>query len=181
MRDRRAAARYAEALLGVAEQRRAVEAVRQQLDDLVALAQASPVLQDLLARPDLPAEEKLEALSAALGGRFSEAVLNLLEVLLRHGRGEDLAAVEETYDALADEAQGIVRAEARSLLPLTREERARLIAALSRMTGKRVVLEERLDPAVLAGVSVQVGDRLVDGSAAGRLARMREELIGSRG
>jgi len=181
VRDRRAAARYAEALLGVAEGRRAVDAIRQELDDLVALAEANPELQQLLARPDLPAERKLEALSAALGGRFSETLLAMLDVLLRHGRGEDLGAVEETYDALADEAQGIVRAEARSVLPLTREERARLVAALSRLMGKQVVMVERIDPAVLAGVSVQVGDRLVDGSAAGRLARMREQLIGSRG
>ncbi len=53
-----------------------------------------------------------------------------------------------------------------------------MTAALVRLTGKQVVLKETLDPAVLAGVAVQVGDYLIDGSAAGRLARMREELLG---
>lgn len=177
MKDRRAAARYAEALLRVAEERRAVEAVRGELDELVALVQATPPLQQLLERPDLPAERKYDALSAALGGAFSETVLSMLRVLLHHGRGGEVLEVEESYDALADEAQGIVRAEARSVLPLTREERTRLLAVLAKLTGKQVALTERIDPGVLAGMSVQVGDRLIDGSASGRLARMREELV----
>jgi len=53
-----------------------------------------------------------------------------------------------------------------------------LTAVLARFTGKRVLLEERTDPDVLAGVRVRVGDRLIDGSAAGRLQRLREELLG---
>ena len=178
MKDRRAAARYAEALLRVAEECRAVDAVRGEMDDLVALVQATPPLQRLLERPDMPAERKFDALSAALGSFFSDAVIAMLRVLLHHGRGGELLEVEESYDKLADEAQGIVRAEARSVLPLNREERARLLAVLTRLSGKQVALTERIDPEVLAGVSVQVGDRLIDGSASGRLARMREELIG---
>jgi len=179
--DRRAAARYAEALLRVAAEGRAVEAVRRELADLVALVQAAPVLKDLLQRPDLPAARKSQALLAALGGRLSETVLAMLEVLLRHGRGGELMEVADSYYELADEAEGLVRAEARTVIPLTGEERSRLLAALSHIAGRRVALTERLDPAVLAGVSVQIGDRLIDGSAAGRLARMRKELVGERG
>jgi F-type H+-transporting ATPase subunit delta len=165
----------------VAQESRIVDSVRRELDDLVALVQATPPLQRLLERPDLPAERKFAALSAALSGAFSETVLAMLRVLLQHGRGGEIPELAQSYDALADEAQDIVRAEARSVLPLTREERARLLATLTRLTGKHVLLTERIDPGVLAGVSVQVGDRLIDGSASGRLARMREELIGQRG
>jgi len=181
VKDRRAAARYAEALLRVAEENRAVEAIRRDLADLVALVQATPALRDLIQRPDMPAAQKSRALSAALGGRFSETVIAMLEVLLRHGRGGELTEVADSYHELADEAAGLVRAEARSVVPLTREERSRLLAVLTRITGRRVALEERIDRAVLAGVSVQVGDWLIDGSAAGRLARMRQELVGERG
>lgn len=181
MNDHRAAARYAEALLDVAQESRIVDSVRRELDDLVALVHDTPALARLLERPDLPAEEKFAALSAALGDAFSGAVLSMLRVLLQHGRGGEIPAVAQSYHVLADEAQGIVRAEARSVLPLTRQERARLLATLTRLTGRKVLLEERIDPGVLAGVSVQVGDRLIDGSASGRLARMREQLLGQRG
>jgi len=178
--DRRAAARYAEALLDVTSSARTVDAMRGELDALVALVAAAPDLQDLLARPDMPFEQKYATVSKVLQGQFSEAVFSLIEVLLHHGRGGELPAVEAVYDELADEAQGLVRAEARSVVPLTPEQRNRLIAVLARRTGRRVVLKERIDPSVLAGVSVQVGGRLIDGSAAGRLARMREELLTDR-
>jgi F-type H+-transporting ATPase subunit delta len=175
--DRRAAARYAEALLEVAGAQDAIEPIRQELEALVALVEATPALRDLLARPDVDPEQKEQAISAALGDRFSAAVVSMLLALLRHQRGEDLPAVREVYDELADEAEGLVRAEARAAVPLTEEERRRLASALARQTGKRVLLEVRVDPSVLAGVAVEIGGRLIDGSAAGRLARMREELL----
>ncbi len=181
MTDRRAAARYAEALLGVAGERNAIEPIRRELEELVALVEATPVLRDLLARPDVDPEQKEQVISVALGERFSEAVVSMLLVLLRHQRGEDLPAVGEVYEELADEAEGIVRAEARAAVPLTQEEQKRLASALARMTGKRVILQTHVDPSVLAGVTVQVGGRLIDGSAAGRLARMREELLARPG
>jgi F-type H+-transporting ATPase subunit delta len=179
--DRRAAARYAEALLGVASEQQAIESVRQEVEALVALVEATPVLGDLLARPDLDAEQKERMISTALGGRFSEAVVSMLLVLLHHQRGEDLPAVRDVYGEMADEAEGLVRAEARAAVPLTGEEQQRLAAALARLTGKRVLLEVQVDPSVLAGVTVEVGGRLIDGSAAGRLARMREELLPQSG
>jgi F-type H+-transporting ATPase subunit delta len=179
--DRRAAARYAEALLGVAAEQQAIGPVRQELAALVALVEATPALRDLLARPDVDPEQKERAITVALGDRFSEAVVSMLLVLLRHQRGEDLPAVGEMYEELADEAEGLVRAEARAAVPLTEEEQRRLASALARLIGKRVILETRLDPSVLAGVVVEVGGRLIDGSAAGRLARMREELLARAG
>lgn len=82
---------------------------------------------------------------------------------------------------MADDAAGVVKAEASTVVPLTPVQRSRLTGALSRITGRRVVLAERVEPEVLAGVRVQVGDRLIDGSAAGRLERMREELVAVEG
>ena len=123
-------------------------------------------------------EEKEQAIVVLFGGRFSKLIISLLRVLLRHRRGQELPAVSEVYNELADQVEGLVQAEARTVVPLTPPQRERLIDALCRLTGKRVVLQETLDARVLAGVTLQVGDRLLDGSAAGRLERMREELLG---
>lgn len=178
---RSVAARYAEALFDVARERDVVEAVRAELRDLTQAVESSPELRELLQRADLEAGRKLEILRSALGEQLSATVLALLDGMLYHGRGEAVGEVAEAFGELADDAAGVVRAEARTVLPLREEQRDRLVAALSRLTGRQVSLEERVDPQVLAGVRVQVGDRLIDGSAAGRLERMREQLISLRG
>lgn len=177
MTARRAAARYGEALFSLAQERDAVAPLRQELRELVALVQGAPDLQRLLARPDVEPERKLEALRSALGDGFTGVLVGLLTVLVRHGRGQEVAEVAEAFEQLADEAAGVVRAEARTVIPLTDQQRGRLVAALERVTGCRVILREEVDPAVLAGVRLRVGHRLIDGSAAGRLEHIRQELI----
>lgn len=181
MRERRVAQRYAEALYGLAEARGAAESVREELDELLALVVASGELRSLLERPDLEPGRKLAALRAGLRGQVSVTISALLASLVQHGRGDSLAEVGEVYGELADEAAGVVRAEVETAVPLTEAQRRRLAAALERVAGQRVRLEERTEKAVLAGVRVRLGDKLIDGSAAGRLARMREELIDEQG
>jgi F-type H+-transporting ATPase subunit delta len=154
-----------------------VEAVREELDELVRLVDASAALQQLLQRPDLVAGRKLAALRVGLGADFSETVMRILAVMVRHQRGDGLGQVAQAYSELADEAAGVIRAEVRTAVPLSEQQRKRLAAELERLTGRRVSMEARTDPAVLAGVRVQIGHQLIDGSAAGRLARMREALL----
>lgn len=181
MSDRRAATRYAEALFDLADARGMVDDLRAELQDLAGLVRETPSLQVVLERPDLDSARKLEVVRGVLGEKFSDTITALLSVLLEHDRGEEVATVAGAFAEFADEAAGVVRAEAHTVIPLSTEQRRRLRAALSRLTGRRVVLEEQADAAVVAGVRVWVGDRLIDGSAAGRLARMREELVSVQG
>jgi len=177
----RIAGRYAEALFSLARDRDAVSEIRSELSDLSAAVEASPDLQQLLTRPDLPVERKLAALEAALGDRLSRDIVSLLGVIVTHRRGDAVSGVAEAYGELADRAAGIVRAEVETVVPLAPGQRSRLLAAIQRLTGAPVKLEERIDPGVIAGVRLRIGDSLVDGSAAGRLARLRDELVNQRG
>lgn len=177
----RVAARYAEALFELARERHAVDGIRRELEQFAELLEGSPELRGLLERADLPTERKVEALGSALGGAFSDSVAALLAALVRHRRGDLAAQVLDAYGEFADRAAGVVRAEVCTVVPLRNDQRERLLAVLERIAGGEVRLAERVDPAVLAGVRLQVGDRLVDGSAAGRLARLREALLEERG
>jgi ATP synthase F1 delta subunit len=177
----RVAARYAEAIFAIARDGDALDDVRSELATLAELVADQPALRRLFERPDLSPEQKRGALREAFGERFSQAIMALIGALVRHRRGEALPQVVAAFEELADQAAGVVRADAETVVPLSDRQRDRLVAALGRLTGKRVVLEERIDPGVVAGVRLRVGDRLIDGSAAGRLARMREDLIIQRG
>lgn len=181
MTESAVARRYGEALFGMTAQRDAVEEVRRELADLVALVEANPALEELLRRPDLDSEQKLTALRAILGEEAPEAIMALLRTLLRHRRGDQLGGIAAAYGELADEAAGLMRAEVTTVVPLTPEQRARLASVLGRMTGRRVELEERIDESILAGAQVKLGDTLIDGSAAGRVERMRAHFAGAQG
>ena len=117
----------------------------------------------------------------ALGEEAPEAIVALLGTLLRHRRGDQLGGIAAVYGALADEAAGVIRAEVTTVVPLTAEHRARLVSVLSRMTGRRAELEERIDEGIVAGAQIRLGDRLIDGSAAGRIERMRAHLMRAQG
>ncbi|MFB3882073.1 MAG: ATP synthase F1 subunit delta [Armatimonadota bacterium] len=177
----RIAARYAEALFDLSQQRGEVEPMRRRLAELVELIGASPELRSLLQRPDMPPEAKVEAVGKALGASYPGELVATLALLVRHQRGDAVAGVREAFEELAEEAAGVVVAEVSTVLPLTEEQRRRLVGAAEGLTGKRVRLVERVDPAVLAGVRLRLGDQVIDGSAAGRLAHMREQLMDLRG
>ena len=177
----RIATRYAEALFDLARERDALDATRDELDAFVQVASQSPALAEMLKRPDLPAEQKLAAFRAAFGDQFSRTITALVATLVNHNRGAVLPEVAAAYEELADDAAGTVRAEAVTAVPLDNDQQGRIVAALERRTGKRVRLEARVDPRVLAGVRLHVGDSLIDGSAAGRLSALREELMYQRG
>ncbi len=180
MTQRAVASRYAEGLFRAAEAGE-LEPLRRELDELVDLVEAVPDLRALLERPDLEAEQKMAALEAVFGGEVARPILGLLNTLVRHHRGSHLSAVAEAFDELADEAEGVARAVVRTAAPLTREQEERLHAALTRLAGREVVLEVEVAPEVLAGVSVQIGDRLIDGTAEGRLAELRQMLMRTEG
>ena len=84
-----------------------------------------------------------------------------------------------TIEALADEREGKVRAEVVSAAPLSDPYFERLRSRLETITGRRVILDRRVDPTLITGLVARVGDRLYDGSARTRLAELREALTES--
>jgi len=103
-------------------------------------------------------------------------VLNLVLLLLRRGRIDLLPRVAREFARLDDLRNGVVNATATSAAPLDPDEVRALTARLQRLTGGRVELTTNVDPSLLGGVVVRLGDRLIDGSVRGRLERLRSRL-----
>ena len=104
-------------------------------------------------------------------------MLNLILFMIRRGRIDDLAQVAAEFGRLVDQRNGIVHATATSALPLDTAEMKKLTARLEQMTGGTVELTVEIDPSLLGGLVVRVGDRLIDGSVRGRLERLRTQLV----
>jgi F-type H+-transporting ATPase subunit delta len=171
-----AARRYAEAAFQVAVRDGTLAEWRSELDAAAAVASDERVVK-VLANPAIPVERRAALLAELLGDRASRPVQNLIQLLLRRGRIEALPRVAAEFRRLDDERQGITNATATTAAPLTPDEVRTLTERLEQSTGRRVVLDVEIDPSLLGGLVVRVGDRMIDGSVRGRLERLRNQLI----
>jgi F-type H+-transporting ATPase subunit delta len=178
--DLKVAKRYARALFNTAQKTGTVEAVHNDLTLLDTLWRQTPSLPRFLESPLVPAEKKRQLLDQALSGQLSTATRAFLALLIEKRREEILPAVHEEFVRLADDAAGLIRAQATVALPLEESERAALLAGLQQRTGKRVELQVSVDPAILGGVVVRMKDTVVDGSVRGALERLREQMLHER-
>jgi F-type H+-transporting ATPase subunit delta len=130
-----------------------------------------------LANPALPVDQRSVAVASLLKGTASGPVQNLIQLLLRRGRIEELGRVAAEFRRLDDRRQGITHATVTSAAPLSQDDVRALTARLEQSTGGRVALTTQVDEALLGGLVVRIGDRLIDGSVRGRLERLRNQLI----
>jgi F-type H+-transporting ATPase subunit delta len=166
--------RYADAAFEIGLRDGTLEVWRRELDEATAMA-ANRQLVEVLANPATPLDQRLDAAQRVFAG-FSQPVRNLLLLLVRRGRIEQLPRVATEFARRDDARNGLTHAIATSAAPLGQEEVRAIAARLEAMTGGRVVLETDVDPSLLGGVVVRIGDRLIDGSVRGRLERLRGRL-----
>jgi F-type H+-transporting ATPase subunit delta len=110
-------------------------------------------------------------------GRLSELLLNTLHVLNNKGRLEIVAEVQRRYHELTLEQQAIVEVQVTAAKPLSEAMRTRLQQLMESRTGSAVRLSERIDPRILGGLIVRVGDEQVDASVARQLRRFQQALV----
>jgi F-type H+-transporting ATPase subunit delta len=154
-----------------------------QLDDLEdqlfrfgRIVSGEPELRSALSNPELPADRKRGLLDALLAGKVAPTALRLITQAAVHPRGRSLDASLEEYARLAAAWRQRLIAVVRVAAELTDDQRQRLAAALSAAYGRGIHLNVVIDPGVMGGMSVQIGDEFIDGSVASRLAQLRRRL-----
>ena len=175
-RRKSAARRYAEAAFEVAVRDDAVDAWRNELDTAAAVV-AEERIGRALANPAIPLETRIATAEATFGKVVGPKVLNLVRLMLRRGRIQELPRLAAEFRRLDDDRQGIARASVTSTLPLEPDEVSALKERLASSTDRRVELDLKVDPSLLGGLVVRLGDLLVDGSVRSRLERLRNRLV----
>ena len=168
---------YAETLLTLARRSGDVEGWGRMAQDVVDATTADPRLRLFLESPRVTAEHKTEMLARALQDRYPRLFVRFFQTLVLKGRQRLLAEIVGEYQALVDEAAGRVHAQVTLATMPTDADRAALGVSLSRVLGKQVIPHVRIDPAILGGVIVKVGDTVMDGSVRKRLATLRRTLV----
>lgn len=174
----RIARTYAEALMNVADKRDQAEAVGEELHSLLNdVFRAEPRLEALLATPAIKRGTKEPLIRRAFEGKSSDLVLDFLLTLNKHDRLDLLRNIYFAYREIRDVRVKRIRVVVRTVVPLTEEQQAELKRTLEATTKLEPVLDMRIDPDLLGGMIVQVGDDVFDGSVRTRIETIRNQLL----
>jgi F-type H+-transporting ATPase subunit delta len=178
-RQSTAARRYAEAAFQLADRDGALDAWA----DGLALAEGVLAEERILRFVDSPARpyaERAALIHRLLEGRVPDGVVKLAALLARKGRIERLPAVAAEYRRLLDRRRGVVEARVTSAAALSADEAEGVRDWITRLTGQTVALAIDVDEGLIGGLTVRVGDTLLDASVRGRLERLRNQLVTTR-
>ncbi|SDG54329.1 F-type H+-transporting ATPase subunit delta [Sinosporangium album] len=161
-----------------AESQNRLDDVEDELFRFGRIVAASSDLRRALTSPSLPADAKRALLAELLGDKVAPSTLRLLVQLVTHPRGRSLDSGLEEFGGLVSEQRQRLVAVVRSAIPLSEEHKQRLAAWLRASFGRDVHLNVEVDPRVLGGFSIRIGDEIIDTTITGRIEEVRRRLAG---
>lgn len=170
---------YARALLASVPPQDA-DAVVNELESLVRdVLDRNHKLETVLANPKMPVESKWELFDRVFGGRMHGKLITFLKVVVRRHRWSAIRSIQRAATKLRDEAAGRIQVQVTVPQPLDDAQRAALVERLKKTFQKDVRLEMQVDPNILGGLVIRVGDTVFDGSIDGQLKSLRK-TVGTR-
>lgn len=175
--DIRVAARYAQAFYDVASQQNLVETVYEDLNGINSVLESDPRLEGVLSDPALDSNDKLGLLEKVFGDRVTALTMQFLRLVLSKHRESLIPAITAHFADLRRVSQNILFVEVTSAKELSSADRNSLISRLQTQTGKTVEASYAVDPHLLGGIRVGVGNFVLDGSIKGSLSRLKDRLL----
>jgi F-type H+-transporting ATPase subunit delta len=174
------AQRYATAMFDLAKEQKKLDRVQADLTGLTRLMVESPELKRLVESPVISRADQVSAITAvAERARLDDLTKRLLGLMAAHRRLFALPGVAKAYAGMLAAEKGEVAAEVVSAVPLEAAQIATLEKSIASFVGQAVSVETRVDPALLGGVTVRVGSRMLDASLRTKLMQLEQALKGS--
>ena len=177
MRDATIAKNYAEALLELARRAEDPSGWGKLMRDVSNGMRDDVTLQHFLESPKISEAQKNEVFFQALGDRVPRHFLRFLQTLVRKRRQLLIPQISDEYDKLLDIHEGRVHANVTVAREMSKDDENRIAEQLSRVIGKTVVPHMNVNPAILGGVVVKIGDTVMDGSVRRRLGRLKGQIL----
>jgi F-type H+-transporting ATPase subunit delta len=180
MREPTIAKNYAETLLELAQRSGDLRVWGDMLDQIVEAMESDKRLRVFLESPRVSAQRKNDVMQKAYGGQLPRTFLRFLQALVSHRRQMLIPQIAHAYHDLVDQVEGRVHASVTVARAADDGDRDLIVKQLSRVLGKQVVPHFHVNPSILGGVVVRVGDTVLDGSVRRRLATLRARMLAAR-
>lgn len=177
MSDQTVAFRYAKSLLDLAQERGITDTVAADMQLFGQAARENRGLVLALQSPVVKHYKKLEILKALFQKRVNPVTYSIFEILARKNREALLPAIAEEFQRQYDDLRGIQKAQITSVVPLTDAQRKAIVEEVAKATNRTVQLQEGLDPKLIGGYVLRVGDRQIDASIRSRLNDLRVSFL----
>ncbi len=169
---------YARSLFEVARERGKLDELREQLGQFADALKANPDLSLFFFSPYFSTSEKQDGLARVLDGADPEFV-SFLELVIENHRMPVIFRIQRAYDELWEEEHRILKVEITSAVELDEDTVGSLSERIRQGTGRRIVLTTRVDPDILGGIVVRVGNAILDASIRHRLEQLRRRVVGT--
>lgn len=176
MKDTRAALRYAKALLNLANESDKAEELNQNMLTVSSVIEENNDLSVMLNSPVIKAEQKKQTLLAIFGDSLNNISKGLINQLVDNKRLAILEDIAKNYTVVYEEYKGNQIATVTSAVPLNDALKAKVLEKVKSIVGKEVQLENKIDPSIIGGFVLRVGDKQYDASITGKLNNLRREF-----
>ena len=174
------ARRYAKALFELAEERKNIESIAEELATFQKLLSENAELRNFFFSPEAGKEQKIKFVQDNFKGRFSTLLIHFLHLLIEKGRQNILDEIASEFGKRYDRYQNKVRASAITAIPMSEADMQSLNDLLSKRFQANFEIKNRVDADILGGVVLQIDGKVLDGSIRNQLKRLRAQMLFER-
>jgi F-type H+-transporting ATPase subunit delta len=179
MSEYRVAARYAKSILDLSIEQKSLDAVLSDMQTFANIVSNSGDMRNLLASPIVPGDKKFAVLKHLFEKQFQPLTIKFFDIIIRKKREGFLGAIAKGFVEQYNELNNIANASVKSAVALSEAVINEIKGHIESQTGKKINISATVDPNLIGGVVVQVEDKLFDASVAGKLGKLKQELLNS--
>lgn len=181
MSEFKVASRYAKSLIDLSIEQGTLETVKQDMEQFIAVLRNNKELQAVLKNPIMKQDKKRNILQALFSGKIHPSISSFFEIMVRKGRAGILYATAQEFVREYNEHKCIVKATVTSATELSKENFEALKKVIAEETRSEIILTNLVDPSLIGGFVIKVGDRQLDTSIAGRLHKLEKHFASNTG
>lgn len=170
------ASRYAKSLIDLASEQKIVEAIKNDMDLFFNTLKSNPELKAVLANPIVSHLKKIKILDQVFAGKVNNVSIAFFKLMINKSRGEVLYPTAAEYINMYDIKNNIVKATVVSAAALSEANKKKMVADIQAATGGSIKLDAKVDPSLIGGFVLTVGDRQIDTSIANDLKKLKKEF-----